>query len=212
MTPLITLALLLGLLVGLPESSSAQTERKLKLQALTVGSGDTPISSGMSVAAHFAPPDESQFLEVMVQSDSGWVAYGPQYTAGPVSGRALATVGHMTGVPWVGPLLTASIPLGRARLTATQWVTMMGWKPHSYEKPVGRDQLIPGYFGGAGLRFGPITVSYYVNKYIADPWNTLPGISYNGNIHKAFAISSSMTWNSNTSRPMFFLGATWQPQ
>ena len=212
MTPLITLALLLGLLVGLPESSSAQTERKLKFQALTVGSGDTPISSGVSVAAHFAPPDESRFLEVMVQADSGWVAYGPQYTAGPVSGRALATVGHIKGVPTVGPLLTASIPLGRARLTTSQWVIMMGWKPHSYEKPVETDQLIPNYLGGAGLGFGPITVSYYVMKYLAEPWNTLPGISYNGNIHKAFSLSSSMTWNSNTSRPMLFLGATWQPQ
>lgn len=212
MTRRLTIALLLGIIAGTPAPSSAQTDEGLQFRSVTVGSGEGPISSGVSVQAHFVPPDESRLLEIMVQSDSGWIAYGPQYAAGPVSGLALLTVGHIHGVPWAGPLFTASIPVGRARLTAIQWPAMLGWKPHNYEQLVDRDQFIPGYFGGAGLGFGPIAVSYYVNKYVADPWNQLPGVSYNGTFHEDFAISSSMTWNGNTSRPMFFLGITWQPR
>lgn len=212
MTRRIRLALLLVLLVGMPRASAAQTEGGLQFQSVTVGSGEGPIASGVSLLAHFAPSDESRLLEVMVQSDSGWIAYGPQYNAGPVSGLALLAVGHVHGVPWAGPLFTASIPVGRARLTAIQWPAMLGWKPHNYEKPVDRDRFIPGYFGGVGLGVGPITLSYHLNKYVADPWNQLPGVSYVGSIHDAFAVNSSMTWNGNNGRPMFFLGVTWQPQ
>jgi hypothetical protein len=212
MTRFTRVALLIGMLVGMADASSAQSDGGLQFESVTVGSGEGPISSGISIMAHFVPPDESRLLEIMVQSDLGWIAYGPQYTFGPVSGVALVTAGHIHGVPFAGPLFTASIPVGRARLTAIQWPTMLGWKPNNYEKEVSRDQFIPGYFGGAGLGIGPLTVSYYINKYVADPWNHLPGVSYSGNIHEDVGINSSMTWNSNTSRPMFFLGVIWQPR
>ena len=212
MTRITSVGYLLGILIGMPHVSSAQTEGGLQFQSVTVGSGEGPISSGISVMAHFVPPDKSRFLEIMVQADSGWIAYGPQYTIGPVSGLAVITVGHLFGVPWAGPMFTASIPISRVRLTAIQWPAVLGWKPHNYEKDVKSDRFIPGYFGGVGIGVGPISLSYNANKFIADPWNHLPSISYRGLIYEDFAISSSMTWNSNTSRPMFFLGVTWQPQ
>jgi len=203
---------LIGILIGIPHVSSAQTDRGLQFESVTVGSGEGPIASGMSVMAHFVPSDNSRLLEIMVMADSGWIAYGPQYTIGPVSGLAVATAGHLFGVPWAGPMFTASIPIGHTRLTAIQWPAVLGWKPHNYDKDVSSDRFIPGYFGGVGIGVGAISMSYNLSKYIADPWNHLPSVSYNDSIYEDFAINASMTWNSNTSRTMFFLGMTWQPQ
>lgn len=186
----------------------AQTDQSLKLKSLTVGSGEGPITSGISVVTRFAPEDESRLLEVMIQADVAWVNYGPKYKAGPVSGLVAATAGHIFGVPWVGPLFTASVPVGKAKLSTIQWPAVKGWKPENYE---GRMRRL-GYFGGVSLDVGQLTASYHINKYMSDPWNHLPGLSYAVKIRKDVSILPSITWNSNKSKPMFYIGLTWTPQ
>jgi len=144
----------------------------------------------------------------MIQSDIAWVNYGPQYKIGPVKGLVAASAGHIFGVPWIGPLFTASVPLGKTRLSTIQWPAVMGWKPSNYDGKMRR----PGYFGGVSLDVGPLTASYHLNKYISDRWNHLPGLSYAVKVRKDVFISPSVTWNVNKSKPMFYIGLTWMPQ
>lgn len=198
------IAVLLSVFVAVIQ---AQANEGLRFKSLTVGSGEGPITSGISGVAQFAPENESRLLEVMVQTDVAWVMYGPTYKIGPVSGLAAASAGHIFGVPWIGPFFTASVPLGKAKISTVHWPAFQGWKPSNYKGQMSR----PGYFGGASVDIGRLTASYYLNKYISDPWNPLPGLSYAVKIRKDVSVPLSITWNTNKSKPMFYIGLTYAP-
>lgn len=198
-----------------PYAADAQ-DKEFKFYSLTVSSGQNAISSGITGVAQFAKG--ARLIEVGVQHDQARFIYGTKFSANSsLKGFVGATAGHFRGSPWAGPLLTLGVPVmkvaGQQVTVGTmQWPEFFPWKPDGWN--IGQSKhkyLLLAYLGGANLNIGPVGLDYSLLKFLDDPWNELPGVSYTKKIQKDFSVSGSATWNNNDKHWMFYLGLTWKP-
>lgn len=191
-----------------------------KFHSLTMSSGESTLTSGITGIAQFTKGD-SRLIEIAVQQEQAWLVYGAKYQIrqgfnGGLNGLAAASFGHFKGEPWVGPLLTLETPITRlgkhqVSLSTIQWPGFFLYKPKRWNRDPNLGHPLIGYLGGAQLSIGPVGLGYSLQKFLDDPWNELPAISYTKSIGKDFLVSGSATWNNNDRHLMYYLGLTWKP-
>lgn len=211
------LVIMISLITTVPITARAQTH----ITAVGVGSGEDPISSGISAFARFETLDSSKYGELVFQQEQAWVTWGPAFK-GRIKGFANVSVGHFQGEAWVGPYMALSVPVatigGKELSVGTmQWPVFFltgeprDWKT-SNDGVRNPESLKIGYLGMLSASWGPLSVSHGWLNFMDDPWNKLPGVSLTIPITGDFSTTSSFTWNSNTKRALLFMGATWTPR
>ena len=209
-------AVLMSLII-MPFTARAQ----VRISAVGVGSGQDPISSGISAFARFETLDSTKYGELVFQQEQAWITWGPALK-GKIKGFVNASVGHFQGEAWVGPYAVFSVPLATVAgkelsLGTLQWpVFFLTGEPRDW-KTVNDgvrnpENLKIGYLGLISVTWGPVTVSHGWLNFMDDPWNKLPGASLTIPITGEVTTTSSFTWDSNAGRALLFMGASWSPR
>lgn len=186
-----------------------------KFHSLTVSSGESTITSGITGIAQFTK--DKRLIEVTVQQEQAWFVYGRKFESSKkFSSLVSGSVGQFRGAPWAGPLLTLEMPIAKiagqqVAASIMQWPWLFVKRPRGWENTRPNSHFLPGYLGGVQLTIGPIGLAYSKEKFLDNPWNELPALSYTKGISKEFHISASATWNNNDRHWMYYLGLTWKP-
>jgi hypothetical protein len=121
----------------------------------------------------------------------------------------------MQDSPWIGPLVVLKLNLfnlGRAPISAgiVQWPVFFGYEPNDWRRN-GRanPDVLVGYYQGASLGIGPVGINYSLLKFLEDPWNELPGVSYTSKIQENISMFGSLTHNGNDRKWMIKMGMSW---
>ena len=191
-----------------------------KFESLSVSSGESTITSGITGIAQFTK-NKTRLIEIAVQQEQAWLIYGSKFKSGKrFNGLAAASGGHFKGAPWVGPFLALEAPIASAlgqqiTVSTMQWPGFFLYRPKERDRNGSKpDRFLDktmGYLGGAQLAVGPLGFGYSLQKFLDDPWNELPAVSYTKKISKDFSVSGSATWNNNDRHWMYYLGLTWKP-
>lgn len=201
--------LVTAVLVGLIFISSAHGQTPMRLTSVTVGSGEDPITSGVSLIGDFSPAGSQKLLELAFQSEQAWIAVGRSFgpTTG-LNGTIVADVGHFQGAVWGGPRLTLDLPMASdVHADLIEWPGWFLGNPRSY---AGRPFHQPiGQYGGVSLTLGPITLSEGHQRFLGDRTNWLPGASYSMHVMPDIGAVASATYNENGHRWMYYIGSTW---
>lgn len=203
---------LVPILVFAPFILTAQN----RITSLSVGSGQTPVSSGVSGIVRFESSDSSQYGELAVQQEQAWLAWG-RSVHGRVSGFFDGSVGYFQGAPWAGPYIALATKVASAggddvQLGMFQWPAFFANEPDS-KKAAGVKQngVLVGYLASMSLSWKFISVSYGFQKFLDNPWNTLPGVAINLPLTNSVKANVSVTQNVDARKPMYYIGATWTP-
>lgn len=190
-----------------------QTLTKYEIRSVSVSSGESAIISGLSIGIQLEPKSKSMLMDFTVQSEQAWLMVGPQWHKGEAKAVLTGDIGFLKGAPWTGLFATLDIPLDSVAgvpiaAGTTQWPAWFFLR-----KPDGResDKSSIGYFGDVHASIGPLRISYSLNKFLDEPWNELPGVSYTVKARENLSISASATWNNNKERWMFWMGTSWTP-
>lgn len=198
------------------ESAQAQDQDDgYQLETLTVSSGSSPVTSGISGIARFRNSN-GRFVEIAAQSEQAWFVYGQYFERGNFTLTVAATVGHLQGVLWAGPQMDVSIQLNkRVSLGALYWPGFFLEEPEDWktendgvENP---ESILQGQFGGVRLSIGPVQLSYYMLNFLDEPWNELPGTSFTWAVRDDLEVSMSLTRNNNDQDWLPWIGLIWSP-
>ncbi|TSC70911.1 MAG: hypothetical protein CEO12_36 [Parcubacteria group bacterium Gr01-1014_46] len=202
-------------------ASATAQDGGYKVSAISVGSGETPISGGISASVDLTT-ESGGFMQVMVQSEQAWFMIGKDWKFSRSRCSFYGSVGHFQSAPWVGPyagctLVLANLGGQEVSISALTWPGFyIGWEPKNWrtaedgvENP---ESLKAGYFSVASLNLGRVSVSIAHLNFLDDKTNILPGVAYTQKVRSDMDVSGSFTWNSNSDSPMFFVGASWHPK
>lgn len=191
-----------------------------KVTTVSVGTGQTPISSGISAFVDLTT-EKGGFLEVMAQAEQGWLMGGHDWKFKKGSVCSLYwSVGFFQEAPWVGPYVGCNIEVGSmvgkaVKVGGMTWPGFyIGKEPKNWEND-GRKNLEPlkaGWFETASISVGGLNASLAHLNFLDDPTNWLPGVGYTQTVGGGVDVSGSLTWNKNSENLMYFVGATWHPK
>lgn len=209
----------LVLAVLFPNILSAQN----RISGISIGSGQDPISSGISAAVRFESRDSARYGEFVVQNEQAWLVYGKQWH-GKLSGFATASAGHFQGAPWVGPYAALSwkpfqVAGQDISFNTFHWpVLFFANEPRHWEdaKTKNPEDLSIGYLGSFGVSWGPIAVNYATLDFLHEKINSLPSVTFELPLAETIAgkvkSNISYTWNTNDKHAMYFMGITFSPR
>lgn len=189
-----------------------------KVSAVSVGSGQTPISGGISASVNLTN-ETGGFIQVMAQSEQGWFMMGKDFAFNRTICNLYGSVGYFQGAPWVGPYAACDITLAKvgSQKISVGALTWPGWyigrEPTNWREngTENGEPLLAGYFSSAQLTIGGLTVSIAHLNFLDDPPNVIPGAAYTHKVQEGFDVNGSLNWDTNGDKPMFFVGATWRP-
>lgn len=201
-------------------SITAVAQDGYKVSTVSVGTGQTPISSGVSAFVDLTT-EKGGFLEVMAQAEQGWLMGGHDWKS--ASGNTCSlywSVGFFQEAPWVGPYAGCTVKVGNlagkdVKLGAMTWPGFYigkeprDWANDGHKNP---ESLKAGWFETASVSAGGLSVSLAHLNFLDDPTNWLPGVGYSQTVGGGVDLSGSMTWNKNAEKMMYFVGATWHPK
>jgi hypothetical protein len=202
------------LLFGLSSSVSGQW----KISGLKVSSGQDAISSGIAGTVQFQNGHGAG--EFVVQSEQAWFLYGPTFQKGALSGQLAGSIGHFQEAPWAGPYLYLewkiealwSIAGSAPSIFVLEWPAFFAWEPRDWDDGAPNpESIFVGNFTMAGVNVGPVGLSVGRLDFLDDPLNWLYGASYTLRLGGQTALISSATWNSNATKWMLLMGASWKP-
>ncbi|MGE5392423.1 MAG: hypothetical protein ACM3NH_01640 [Candidatus Saccharibacteria bacterium] len=193
-----------------------------RITSVTVSSGEDAISSGLTGVIQFGD-EKGRTVEVAVQQEQAWVIYGPKLKFGRAEVYAGGSAGHFQGSPWIGPYLSASVPVGtiagqRVSLSTLHWpCVFLGKEPRNWMfvhdgKPENGQSVFIGYVMSYGASLGPLGFSYARLYFLDDPVNQIPGISYTHKVRKDIRITGSASRNWNSKSWMYYVGVNWNRQ
>ncbi len=197
-------------------STSAGAQDKYKVSSVSVGSGDTPISSGLAVSVNLTT-EGGGFMQVMAQAEQAWFMIGKDWTGDTLKCSLYASVGHFQSAPWAGPYAGCTAKLAKVRgndVTAgiMTWPGFyIGREPRNWRND-GRknpESVLAGYFSTASVGVGGFQASLSHLNFLDEKTNWLPGIGYTQKVRSDVSVSGSVTLNSNAKQAMYFLAATW---
>ena len=201
-------------LVVTPINSSAQTILGLKLESITVGSGEDPLSSGITGVADFGSSNGKIFGEFVVQPEQAWAILARNIEHGNFSATIGGSVGHFQAAPYIGPYLFTGFALSQnVKLTGLYWPALFAWEPYNWkndDRPTDEDVAI-GNFGIVGIELGndyKIKFNVAGLNFMNDPTNWLPGGSVTVPIANQISWTSAATRNRNGEAWMFYMGIT----
>ncbi len=197
-----------------------EDEKGLTLNSLTLSSGESTTTSGITGIVQLTDPSGDRLVEVAFQEEQAWFIYGRRFGSSKGTNLLVAgSTGYFQGAPWVGPYLLFTAPLGSVfgqniSVSSMQWPGVYLWEPTDWqhdgvENP---ESVLLGYVGTVRFNFGPVGIYYAWQDHLDDAFNTMPGISYTHNLSKTFSVTGSGTWNSVGERGMLYLGITWKSQ
>ncbi len=204
------------LVLALAVPSATFAQQGFQVTAVTVGSGENPLSSGLTGTIQLTN-EKDRFLEVTVQEEQAWVLYGPGFRMGKVSGIVAGSIGHFQGAPNAGIVLSLNVPVAEnVSFSTLQWPGVFPWEPRDWktendwaENP---ERILKGYLGSVQMDVGPVGLVYSWQNFLDEPWNELPGVVYTAKVREDLSVSGSGIWNNNAEKWMFYIGATWRPQ
>ncbi len=200
-------------------STQVAAQDKYKVSSLSVGSGDTPISSGLAVSVNLAS-ESGGFMQVMAQAEQAWFMIGKDWKKDAVKCSLYASVGHFQSAPWAGPYAGCTARLAKVGgndVTAgiMTWPGFyIGREPRNWRND-GRknpESVLAGYFSTASVGVGGFQASLSHLNFLDEKTNWLPGIGYTQKVRSDVSVSGSVTWNGNAEAAMYFVGATWYPK
>jgi hypothetical protein len=98
---------ILALLVLVSTQVAAQD--KYKVSAVSVGSGETPISSGIAASVDLTS-EGGGYMQVMAQAEQAWFMIGKDWKIDAVKCSLYASIGHFQSAPWAGPYAGCIVP------------------------------------------------------------------------------------------------------
>lgn len=210
---LLVVAVVLGVLNAQPASAQASDEGGWKVTSVSIGSGESAIVSGLSGTIQLEKKSNGGFFEVTGQEQSAWLIAGKKFKLGPVDGLVGASGGHILTAPWVGPLVSLSLPVGEI---AGQKITIgvMDWPaffPSRLPDGRTREEGSIGFFTMANFNVGRVSFTHGRLKFLDTRANLVTGLAYSQPVGKNFSATMSGTWNNNTGRMMYLFGGTWRP-
>ncbi len=192
-----------------------------RLKSISLGSGEDPISSGISMVARFQSTDSARYAEFAIQNEQAWLAYGKQLN-GSVKGHISASAGYFQGQPWVGPyasLSYAPFKIGGKdfSLNTFHWpVLFFAKEPRDWQGKKNPESMSVGYLGSFGVSWGYFSLNYATLDFLHDKINSLPSASIEIPLAEIplvgkLTTSATYTWNTNAGRPLYFMGLTFAP-
>lgn len=205
----------LVVIVFLVGTVSANAQDGYRVSSAGAGSGQTPISSGISAWVNLTT-ENGGFMQVMAQSEQGWFMMGKDFAGSNWTCNLYGSIGYFQGAPWVGPYAGCDVTLGhfggqKVSIGALTWPGFYigrepdTWRNDGLENP---ESLLAGYFSTAQVLIGGLSVNISHLDFLDDKVNWLPGVAYTYSVKSDFDINGSMTWNTNADSPMFFIGVT----
>ncbi len=201
-------------------ATSVMAQGGYKVSAVSVGTGQTPISSGISAYVDLTT-DKGGFLEVMAQAEQGWLMGGHDWKSAGGSVCSLYwSVGFFEEAPWVGPYAGCNLKVGTlngkdVKVGAMTWPGFyIGKEPRDWanDNRSNNEPMKAGWFETASASVGGLSVSLAHLNFLNDPTNWLPGVGYSQTVGGGIDVSGSLTWNKNSESLMYFVGATWHPK
>ena len=199
--------------------AAAQELKSWEVTSVSVGSGETPISAGLT--GTIVIEKGRNLIDVTVQEEQAWVMLGRKWQLGKIEMTTNGTLAHFQSAVVIGPFLNAKLPLGKigghdVSVSLLEWPAFfVGAEPKNWrtendgvENP---ERLKVGWYTQASAAVGGLTFSYVWLNFLDDPLNRIPGVSYTTKLRKDFDVNFSVSYNSATERPMYFIGATWSP-
>ncbi len=200
-------------------STQVAAQDKYKVTAVSVGSGETPISSGIAASVNLTS-DGGGYMQVMAQAEQAWFMIGKDWKSDAVKCSLYASIGHFQSAPWAGPYAGCTVSLAKVGGNDVT-VGIMTWpgfyigrEPRNWRND-GRknpESVLAGYFSTASVGVGGFQASLSHLNFLDDPTNWLPGVGYTQKVRSDMEVSGSVTWNSNAEAAMYFVGATWHPK
>ncbi|MGE5297782.1 MAG: hypothetical protein ACM3KM_01315 [Acidobacteriaceae bacterium] len=204
-----------------PSVFAQEEEEKPKgfqVSFVSAGSGEDAVSSGL-VGTLQLTNEKRTFVEVTAQQEQAWVVVGKKLGNSRYSAAIGGSAGHFQGSPWIGPYGTAEVSLGhlggqRVAASTLQWPCFFAWEPKSWRfendgKPENTQKMFVGYISSFELSVGPVGLTYARLWFLDEPANDLPGLKYTAKVMRNISVSGSTTYNGNTGKWMFFVGASW---
>lgn len=93
-------------------ASALPVQAQYQVSAVSFGSGETPIASGVSVAVDLTT-ESGGYMQVMAQSQQAWFMLGKDWKIGQTKCSLYGSVGHFQGAPWVGPYAGCNVTLAK---------------------------------------------------------------------------------------------------
>ena len=197
---------------------AAHADDPLAVTSVSVGSGESPVTSGLSVSVDLKSQG-GRFVQVMAQAEQAWLMAGRDWTFGRTSCSTYGMVGHFQAAPWVAPFLRCERALGtvagrpvKAGAFAQPGVFLyrepLHWKNDGTTNP---ERFNTGFFEQAFVNAGGVTVSLSHLNFLDEPVNWLPGAAFSTHVRSDVEVSASVLWNKNADRAMYFIGTTWHP-
>ena len=187
-----------------------------RVSSVSVGSGESPTSSGLTVTVDLAT-EKGGFIEVNVQHETGWFMYGRAFKLGKASLVAAASVSVFQEAPAASPYLYFSVPVTevvgqRVSVSLLEWPgVFLGRAPKDWIDKTDPSGLLVSWFTRGEVSVGGVGLTYGYLKFLNDPTNLLPGVSYTQAVRKDLQVTGSATWNGNSDRAMYYIGAIWKP-
>ena len=189
-----------------------------RISALTVGSGENPITSGIAATVQLKN-ERGGFMEVTAQEEQAWFMMGKDFKLGPARASLYGSVGHLQGAPWVGPYASLTLPFATVggqefNVSYLSWPGFFMNEPRSFKEDGvdNPERLNTGWFDLFSLNLGPVSLILSHLNFLNTPGNWLPGASYTHKLRKDLEVNGSVMWNSNADHAMYYIGATkrWQ--
>jgi hypothetical protein len=198
--------------------TAAYAQDGYSVSAITVGSGENPITSGIAGTVQLTN-ETGGFMEVTAQEEQAWFMMGKDFTLGPARASLYGSVGHLQGAPWIGPYASLTLPFAKVgerefSVSALTWPGFFLIEPRSFREDGvdNPERLNTGLFELYSLTLGPVSAQLSHLNFLDTPSNWLPGLSYTHKLRKDLEVNGSMMWNSNADRAMYYIGATWRPE
>ncbi len=218
-------AIIICLMASCMETLVQAQESGYKVASVTVGSGESPITSGIFATMQLKN-EGCGFIEVTAQESQAWFMHGCDKKFGPVRTNLYWSIGHLGGAPWIGPYLAATVPIAKigkqeVSITGLTWPGFFlgrepnGWRTEDdgVENP---EALLAGWFELVSLNIGRVSLTASHLNYLDSPNVYLFGVEYTQPLNGRVSVKGSVNWYQakvkEDRRPMFALSGTWNFQ
>lgn len=198
-------------------ASTVFAQQQYRVSAVSFGSGENPITSGIFGTVQLTT-ESGGFIEVTAQQEQAWFQMGREFKTSKTQCSLRGSIGHLQGAPWIGPYAGCSVTLAKVagQEVSLGAVTRPGWflgREPSGRRDDGKDNpenLFVAYLTIAALNIGGVGLSLSHLDYLDDPTDWLSGVSYTHKVRKDLEVTGSATWDQNSERVMYLIGATWR--
>lgn len=206
--------------VALMMVSVASAQDSFKVTTVSIGSGETPITGGVSASVDLST-ETGGYIQIMAQSQQAWFMMGKDWKFGSGHKCSLyGSVGHFQSAPWVGPYAGCNLNVAKVfgqdvvigALTWPGWY--IGREPMDWQNDgvKNTEATYVGYFSMATASIGALQLSLSHLNFLDEPTNWLPGVGYNQKVRSDTEVTGNVTWNPNADRAMYYIGVVWHPK